>query len=357
MRTFSLSTLTARFALVGLALFSLAACKKSGDAPADDAGDAAQFTLGAPIADSTVALVVTVAGRTDTLAADAFFQQYFQTLQQNPFVASDSLQARELRRSIAEGYVFQNVLRALADKETGLTVDTTQADAYIANLRQQAQAQGASFEDELSRAGLTPDSLRALLVEQLRVQALAERLAERAPQPTAAEIADYRQEQAEEVRLQHILLLKNPGLSAQQTDSLRRRAEAVLDSARKGIDFAALARRNSQAGNAAMGGDMDYVSRSAGIPEKVADAAFALRDSGDVSPTVVESPFGYHIFRLTGRRMGTPMDTLTARGNMMQKRRGETVENAVKDALKTLGVTVRVNPDVVEADLNAPLED
>ncbi len=356
MRIFSFSNALARTGAVVLSVLLLAACSRTEEPDAKQAA-VVQYTFGEPIADSTLALIVTIDGQTDTLAAAFFYQQYYGTLQQDPFLAGDSLRARELRRSIAEGFVFQNVLGALARRETGLTVDTAQADAYIASVRQQIQSQNSTLEAELAREGMTLPEFRTRLIDRLRVEAMMERLAERAPQPTEAEIATYRQEQAEEVRLQHILFLKYPGLSPAQLDSLENRAQAVLDSARKGTSFADLARRNSQAGNAATGGDLDYISRASGLPDEVAEAAFALRDSGDVAPKVIETPFGYHLLRLTGRRTAVPMDTLTARGQLLTERRGETVEKAVKDAVNTLGTVVRVNPNVIKADLNSPLED
>ncbi len=337
-----------------VAAATLAACSNRDKADTADAEAAVVFTIGEPVADSSIALIVNVEGRADTLSTPMFLQQYYQTLQQNPFLAGDSLQAREIRRSIAESYVYQSVLGALARRETGLTVDTAQADAYIGALRQQAEQANMSFEAELAQAGMTADSLRQLLITQLRMQAMAERLAERAAAPTGAEIDTYRQEQAEEVRLQHIMFITR-GLIPAQQDSIRRRAEAVLDSVKRGVDFADLARRNSQDGSAATGGDLDYVSRSSGLPEKLSDAAFALRDSGDVAPGLVKSEVGYHILRLTGRRTGVPMDTSQARTMLLNKRKTDVVETAIKESIRTLGVTVRVNPSVLEADINSPL--
>jgi peptidyl-prolyl cis-trans isomerase C len=81
------------------------------------------------------------------------------------------------------------------------------------------------------------------------------------------------------------------------------------------------------------------------------DAAFALADSGDVTQDLVETQYGYHIIRKTGEQTGELMDTTRARQMLTQTRRREAVEEAVEELRSK--VTVRLNPGVVETDLNA----
>lgn len=51
------------------------------------------------------------------------------------------------------------------------------------------------------------------------------------------------------------------------------------------------------------GGDLLFFGMEGeGPPQAVREAAFALARIGDVSPEVIESPMGFHIVRLTGRR-------------------------------------------------------
>src|SRR5690606_25027138 len=133
----------------------------------------------------------------------------------------------------------------------------------------------------------------------------------------------------------------------------RQQAEAVLDSIRSGADFAELARRHSQdPGSAAAGGDLGFFSRGQMVAP-FEEATFALEDSGDVATDLVETQFGFHIIKLTGRRAGTPMDTTRARAAMMQQRRQDVVEAGI-DTLRGK-VTVRLNQTIVDADLNKRL--
>lgn len=84
------------------------------------------------------------------------------------------------------------------------------------------------------------------------------------------------------------------------TKAARQKAEDILKRVRAGEDFAALATQFSEdPGSRAQGGDLGWFSRGEMVKE-FEDAAFALKE-GEVSG-IVESPFGYHIIKVEGRR-------------------------------------------------------
>lgn len=76
----------------------------------------------------------------------------------------------------------------------------------------------------------------------------------------------------------------------------RKRAEEVLEKARKGEDFAALARQYSDDSSSSKGGDLGSFGKNSMV-KPFADAAFALK-VGNVSD-IVESEFGFHVIRRT----------------------------------------------------------
>ena len=82
---------------------------------------------------------------------------------------------------------------------------------------------------------------------------------------------------------------------------VREKAEAVLSRARAGEDFAALAKEFSEEeASKDKGGDLGWVVRGSMV-KPFEDAAFALQD-GEVSD-IVETAYGLHIIKVTGRRM------------------------------------------------------
>ena len=98
-------------------------------------------------------------------------------------------------------------------------------------------------------------------------------------------------------------LAKHPELDESKA---RGKAEGLLKRARAGEDFAELAKQySSDPGSKDKGGDLDWFGR-AKMVKPFADAAFALKP-GEISD-IVESPFGFHIIKLEGKRSGKSED-------------------------------------------------
>lgn len=96
----------------------------------------------------------------------------------------------------------------------------------------------------------------------------------------------------------HIFM--NPQKSEKVKKIARDFAQTLLDSIKKGADFAQLAKDNSDdPGSAKQGGDLGSVKRGVFFPEFEA-AAFKLR-TNEISD-IVESPVGYHIIQLLDRK-------------------------------------------------------
>lgn len=106
----------------------------------------------------------------------------------------------------------------------------------------------------------------------------------------------------EERQASHILIKVAEDASAELVEQARSKAEAILARARKGEDFAALAKAESQdTGSAKKGGDLGYFGKGAMVPA-FEEAAYKLKQ-GEISD-LVRSPFGFHIIKLSGIRGG-----------------------------------------------------
>ncbi len=118
----------------------------------------------------------------------------------------------------------------------------------------------------------------------------------------------------DEVRVRHVLISSQPPDTSQPgqkdadkdkpkpltKDEARQKAQAILNRARKGEDFAKLAKENSDdLGSKDRGGEYDFFPRGQMVPE-FENAAFSLK-LGEISD-IVETLYGFHIIKLEGRR-------------------------------------------------------
>ena len=112
----------------------------------------------------------------------------------------------------------------------------------------------------------------------------------------------------EMVRASHILFKTGEG---KDEAAQRKAAESVLAKVKAGEDFAALARKYSEDGSAAQGGDLDFFPHER-MTKVFSDAAFAMKP-GQTSD-IVKSEFGFHIIKTTDRKAGgmQPLDAVRA---------------------------------------------
>jgi len=110
----------------------------------------------------------------------------------------------------------------------------------------------------------------------------------------------YQQNQAsyvvpEKRKARHILIRVAESADADTIMKKREEAEAILQKARQGQDFAKLAKQYSEDKSAAQGGDLGFFERGQMV-KPFEDAAFTLKE-GQISD-LVRSQFGFHIIKV-----------------------------------------------------------
>ncbi len=125
-----------------------------------------------------------------------------------------------------------------------------------------------------------------------------------------AELRSYYEQNTQEfriekaVRARHILFRLTEGAAPEEEQKIRERAQFVLDKAKAGTDFAALAREFSQDSSGPAGGELGWFSPGQMVPA-FEQAVFAL-GKGQVSD-LVRTQFGLHIIKVEEiREAGTP---------------------------------------------------
>mgnify|MGYP001481509147 CR=1 FL=1 len=334
--------------LVAGGLLLTVGCGNSNPPSSDTDEDPIAFQVGEPLEDTSYAVVVSSEYGSDTLSAVDYRRQVQLLLQRIPPSQLNDEQRANLHRNLVEQFATRHVLLGEA-RRMGIEADTAQVNMQMRQMRSQFESEEA-FQQALAASNLTADSLRQMAAARIQMQMLQEQIAAEAEEPSDAEVEQYREDQQqEEVRARHILFRVDEGAPEDSVERMRERAQAVLDSARAGVDFAALARRHSEGPTASRGGDLGYFTKDRMV-EPFAEAAFALPDSGSIADELVRTRFGFHIIQLTGRRMQEPMDTAQARNSLMNERRQEALEARLDELLAK--ATVRIHPEVVEADLS-----
>ncbi len=113
-------------------------------------------------------------------------------------------------------------------------------------------------------------------------------------------------ERRPQIRVSHILIRpqteekeSNKKDVEEETEKAKQTADSVYQMLKTGADFAKMAEKYSMdRGSAVNGGDIGFFARNQTV-RPFDEAAFNLKKEGDISG-VIQSPFGFHIIKLTG---------------------------------------------------------
>jgi len=203
----------------------------------------------------------------------------------------------ELRRSIkefTEGQIDERLAQLMRDTVTA-SVAVGEAELWDEYVREQEKTvlKYARFSPQYYRDSSPPsrEQIEAWMKEN-------------------AEVIDKAyQEQRErytglskQVRARHILIKVAQDADEQAVEAAREQAQQLAERARKGEDFAALAREHSgDPGSARQGGDLGYNAKG-NMVEEFDQTQFSLQP-GEISDPV-RTRYGFHVIRVEGVREG-----------------------------------------------------
>ncbi len=232
-------------------------------------------------------------------------------------------ETQALRQQVLDQLINERAQLQLA-KEMGLKIDEPSIDQAEQNVARQNQMTVAQLREQArQRDGMTPQALRDRLREQLLLTRLREREVDARVRVSDADVEQYLAEQqqrnsnpaAQLISIAHILVAVPEDASEVRQAELQRKAEQIAQRARskdkdgKSVDFAALARELSDAGDRANGGQLG-LRASDRYPALFTDAVRTL-PVGDVS-NPVRSGAGFHVLKLLERRQPSlPPATVT----------------------------------------------
>ncbi len=222
----------------------------------------------------------------------------------------DEQRQRQMETELLEQMINDNLLLIQAQKDTTIEVTSKEVENAVKEQMEKVRSQFSSeeaFGDQLKAEGLTENELKKRYREQIKKQMLIDRLVSkklRKVSVTTKEVKEFYQaykdsipDQPESVKLSHILLEIKPSQST--LDYLKKKAETVLEEAKRGEDFASLASKYSDDPSGKSGGDLGFFEKGDMI-EKFEKVAFAL-NPGEISD-LVETEFGYHIIKVEEKK-------------------------------------------------------
>jgi peptidyl-prolyl cis-trans isomerase D len=196
---------------------------------------------------------------------------------------------------------LDNFIR-LSEQTREVSVVNFSPESYLAKVKVTPE-QAKAYYDGHAAEFTQPEQVRAEFLELS-----ADALAAQTPVP-AEDVKRIYEEQLkagrwgtrEERKASHILISTKPDAKEADLKAAEIKAQAIAAEVRKkGADFAAVAKRESQdPGSAAQGGDLGFFARGSMV-KPFEDAAFAAKKGDIVGP--VKSDFGWHVIQVTDIR-------------------------------------------------------
>jgi parvulin-like peptidyl-prolyl isomerase len=204
-------------------------------------------------------------------------------------------------RQVLDGMIARQLLMADA-KAQGITVTDADVQQQLGQLKSRFP-NPEEYKKALAAQGMTEASLAQTAHEQLTVQKYVEtKVMANVPSASDAAVKTFydqnldKMKQPERRHLRHILIKADKDATPADKQKAKTKAEGILAQLKKGGDFAALAKANSDdPGSKEQGGDLSWVQKGQTVPT-FEQAAWGLKKN-ELSP-VVESPFGYHVIQL-----------------------------------------------------------
>ncbi len=194
----------------------------------------------------------------------------------------------KLRKLIEKDLLFQKMIQHIQqEKAAQIVVSDEEARKFYEEQKEQIMNQLANQIDTIQQELKTiPNKERRQILEsQLKILK-----AQQAIGPFS---------KPEQVRASHILVKVAPQATREEKDAAREKIKEILEQAKAGKDFAALAKAYSECPSGEKGGDLGYFGRNEMV-QPFEDVAFTL-PVGVVSD-VVETRFGYHLIKVTDKK-------------------------------------------------------
>lgn len=209
--------------------------------------------------------------------------------------------ATSLKRQVLDSIIDRKLVRQKI-KELNINISEEEVRQSIEEIKRQNKLSQEALTAALIAQGMTFDQYKAQMKEQLERLRLMSQEVKAKIQVGERETREYYDANIEQFReeptyrARHIFLKVDKKASNQEIKRVMAKAADVMNEARSGSDFAALARKYSDdAGAAEDGGDLGKFKKGDMLPE--IESAVLTMKPGEVSE-LVTTPAGFHIIKL-----------------------------------------------------------
>ncbi len=239
------------------------------------------------------------------------------------------------------GIIFRENAKALAEKklllraakDAKLSISDAKIDSILEI--QYAQVGGKDrFINYLSNLNINFNDLREDMRNNLLINEYITKFLADSMQVTEADIQEYYKNYDKTASVRHILL-RTEGKSESEKQALHQKLDSILTLARKGADFATLARKYSEDPGSRDAGGLYKDFKHGEMVEAFENAAFTV-PVGQISD-IFETPYGYHILKVIDRKKETqPLEKVRPQiENQVKMLKQERVINDHIEKLKT----------------------
>jgi len=237
----------------------------------------------------------------------------------------------KLARALLDALIDRAIVLQRA-KAAGMSVSEAEVQRATDALADDARKGGAAWNEQLAQAGQSAEQLS----DEMRERLLAARYvseqtrAERASPAETRAYYDTHRAGFEDPEAVHCLQI-----ALRAPDE----AKSVLDQLRAGVAFDKLARQVGTSPDARAGGDLGWVAKGT-MPKVFEDTCFSLA-AGKISG-VVQSSYGYHVFKSLGRRAARPKKFEEVKAQAERRATAEKRAQAERQLLHQLRSTAEV---------------
>ncbi len=239
-----------------------------------------------------------------------------------------------------------------------VTVSDEEVEAEIAKLRGQFPTE-EDFVAQLTAVGQTPEKVATDLKKLLQQRKWVESQIGDSAEVTDADVAKFYEEnkqefeQPETVKASHILFLTKPDDTEDVSNAQLEKAKEAAAKAKKGDDFAALAKELSEEpGAKESGGDLGFFSKDRMVPE-FSEAAFQLK-TGEISEPV-RTQFGWHVIKVEDKKEAGTSSLEEVKPQLSAYLKQDKQRNAVTELIAKLRADAKIESTLPAPDPASPI--